>query len=146
MYFVAMADEKQRVVLTVDALVIDDEGRILIMERGTEPFKGRWVLPGGFVDPGETVEAACIREVREELGLDVRIVGLVGIYSTPGRDPRGSFVSIAYRVEVISGKILHTEEAPTHRWVGLHEILPMGFDHARIVADYRASAGEASCC
>jgi 8-oxo-dGTP diphosphatase len=135
-----MEHEKSRVVLTVDAIIRDELGRILLMERGAEPFKGTWVLPGGLVDPGETVEEACVREVMEELGLEVLIVGLVGIYSEPGRDPRGSFVSIAYQVEVVGGKILHTEEAPTHRWLGLHETLPMGFDHAWIVADYRAAA------
>lgn len=140
LYLAAMEHDAQRVVLTVDALIVDEEDRILLIERGAEPFKGSWVLPGGLVDPVETVEKACIREVKEELGLDVRVVGLMGIYSEPGRDPRGSFVSIAYQVEVVGGNILHTEEAPTHRWLGIDETLPMGFDHARIVADYRAAA------
>lgn len=128
----------ERVVLTVDAVISDDHGRVLVMERGTAPFSGTWVLPGGLVDPGETVEEACIREVREELGLEVKLTGLIGIYSEPGRDPRGSFVSIAYRAEVVSGTPIITPEARSHRWLEPGEELPMGFDHARILADHRA--------
>ncbi|MEX1132061.1 MAG: NUDIX hydrolase [Flavobacteriales bacterium] len=63
-----MEHDRHRVVLAVDALITDTECCILIMERGTQPFKGSWVLPGGLVDPGETVEEACTREVEEELG------------------------------------------------------------------------------
>jgi 8-oxo-dGTP diphosphatase len=135
-----MEHERQRVVLTVDALITDADDRILLMERGTHPFKGAWVLPGGLVDPGETVEEACIREVEEELGLKVRIVRLIGIYSTPGRDPRGAFVSIAFHARIAGGEIVPTEEAPAHRWLGPAEDLELGFDHARIVADHRAFA------
>ena len=126
------------VVLTVDAVISDERGRVLVMERGTEPFRGSWVLPGGLVDPGETVEQACIREVREELGLEVKLTGMIGVYSEPGRDPRGSFVSIAYRAEIVSGTPTMTPEARAHRWLEPDEEVRMGFDHARILADHRA--------
>jgi len=135
-----MEHMQQRVVLTVDALITDAKGRILLMERGTRPFKGTWVLPGGMVDPGETVEQACIREVKEELGLNVRLERLIGIYSTPGRDPRGAFVSIAFHASITSGEIVPTEEAPAHRWLEPGESLEMGFDHVQIVADFRDRA------
>lgn len=127
-----------RVVLTVDAVIADADGRVLVMERGTDPFRGTWVFPGGLVDPCETAEQACIREVLEELGLEVRLTGLIGIYSEPGRDPRGSFVSIAYRAEIVSGTPTVTPEARAHRWLEPDEEVPMGFDHARILADHRA--------
>ncbi|MBK9274022.1 MAG: NUDIX hydrolase [Flavobacteriales bacterium] len=133
-----MGHDPDRVVLTVDAVITDHAGRVLLMERGTDPFRGTWVFPGGLVDPGETVEQACIREVREELGLEVKLTGLIGIYSEPGRDPRGSFVSIAYRAEVVSGTPTVTSEARAHRWLEPGEEVPMGFDHARILADHRA--------
>lgn len=133
-----MGHHPDRVALTVDAVITDAHGRVLVMERGTEPFRGSWVLPGGYVDPGETVEQACIREVREELGLDVMLTGLIGIYSEPGRDPRGSVVSIAYRAEVVGGTLTVTAEARAHRWLEPDEDVPMGFDHARILADHRA--------
>lgn len=133
-----MGHHPDRVVLTVDAVITDGEGRVMVMERGTDPFRGTWVFPGGLVDPGETVEQACIREVREELGLDVKLIGLIGIYSEPGRDPRGSFVSIAYRAEIVGGTPIITPEARAHRWLEPDEVVPMGFDHARILADLRA--------
>ncbi|MEZ4756029.1 MAG: NUDIX hydrolase [Flavobacteriales bacterium] len=133
-----MGGTTDRVALTVDAVITDPSGRVLVMERGTAPFRGTWVFPGGYVDPGETVEQACMREVREELGLEVRLTGLIGIYSEPGRDPRGSVVSIAYRAEVVGGTLTVTAEARAHRWLEPDEEVPMGFDHARILADHRA--------
>ncbi len=137
-------DRPERVVLTVDAVIADERGHVLLMERGTEPFRGAWVLPGGLVDPGETVEEACIREVREEVGLEVRVVRPIGVYSTPGRDPRGSFVSIAFQVVVVGGEFQVTNEARAHRWCGPDEVAAMGFDHARIVADFRALPPDAT--
>jgi 8-oxo-dGTP diphosphatase len=133
-----MGNRPDRVALTVDAVITDEHGRVLVMERGTDPFRGTWVFPGGYVDPGETVEQACIREVREELGLEVKLTGLIGIYSEPGRDPRGSVVSIAYRAAIVSGTVTVTPEARAHRWLEPGEEVPMGFDHARILADHRA--------
>ena len=82
--------------LTTDCVVCDTEGRVLLIPRRNEPFKGEYALPGGFVDIGETVEAACRREVLEETGLAVAELRLVGVYSDPGRDPRGHTVSVAF--------------------------------------------------
>lgn len=132
-----MAHSSSRVVLTVDAVITDHHGRILLMERGTEPFRGSWVLPGGLVDPGETVEEAVVREVREELGLTVEVVRLIGVFSTPGRDPRGSFVSLAFHVRITGGEVIATEEAPAHRWLVSGEQVSMGFDHAAILQVFR---------
>ncbi|MCI4370683.1 MAG: NUDIX hydrolase, partial [Thermoplasmata archaeon] len=74
--------------LTVDAFWVS-RGRLLLVLRAREPFRGTWALPGGFVEAAESVEDAVVRELREETGLRARTVGLVGVYSQPGRDPRG---------------------------------------------------------
>ena len=82
--------------LTTDCVMFDGEARVLLIRRKNEPFKGAYALPGGFVDIGETTEAACRREVLEEAGIVVDRLYLVGVYSDPSRDPRGHAVSVAY--------------------------------------------------
>ena len=77
-------------------MIRDDDGRIVLIRRQNDPFKDGYALPGGFVDIGETVEAACRREVLEETGLSVGALKLVGVYSDPRRDPRGHSVSVAF--------------------------------------------------
>jgi ADP-ribose pyrophosphatase YjhB (NUDIX family) len=75
-------------------VIIEIDGRIVLIERKNYP--PGWAIPGGFVDVGESVEAAAIREMREETGLDVELTDLLGVYSRPDRDPRGHTVSIVY--------------------------------------------------
>ena len=81
--------------LTVDALIIYD-GELVLIKRKNPPYKGQFALPGGFVDIGETVEQATIREAKEETGLDINITRLLGVYSDPLRDPRGHTISICF--------------------------------------------------
>ncbi|MHC1636266.1 MAG: NUDIX domain-containing protein, partial [Candidatus Methanospirareceae archaeon] len=73
-------------VLTVDVVIKKDEGYVFI-KRKKEPYKGWWAIPGGIVEYGETVEEAARREAKEETGLDVRLIKLIGVYSDPSRDP-----------------------------------------------------------
>lgn len=134
-------EREDRIVLTVDVVITDVEGRILLMERGTEPFKGSWVLPGGVVEPGETVEQAAMREAQEETGLVLRIEGLIGVYSQPGRDPRGAFVSVAFHATIAGGTLQTTKEARAFQWAAPGQLPAMGFDHARIIADMPAACG-----
>jgi ADP-ribose pyrophosphatase YjhB (NUDIX family) len=86
----------------VDVVIASDEGIVLI-RRAAGPFEGRWALPGGFVEVGETVEAAATREAAEETGLAVELARLVGVYSDPERDPRGHNVSVAFLARVVGG-------------------------------------------
>lgn len=83
--------------LTVDAIIIY-EGKLVLIKRKNEPHKGMYALPGGFMDIGETIEAAVVREAKEETSLDVEIIKMVGIYSEPTRDSRGHTVSVCYLV------------------------------------------------
>ncbi|MBI2079076.1 MAG: NUDIX hydrolase [Euryarchaeota archaeon] len=122
--------------MTADPVVVQD-GKILLVKRGREPFKGRWCLPGGFVEPGEKVEAAAVRELREETGLEGKVVGLVGVYSEPGRDPRGPTVSVVYRVRVQPSAPKAGDDAEDARFWPLDALPPLAFDHDRIVADVR---------
>ena len=85
--------------LAVGTVIIDDQGRIVLVKRAIEPGYGKWVFPGGYVDRGEEVQRAAIREAREETGLDVRLDGLINIYSYTGRTP----VIVVYAATMIGG-------------------------------------------
>jgi len=120
--------------LTVDGVLIENE-RILLVRRLKEPFKGMWALPGGFVEVGETVEEAVKREVREETGLEVEVLRLVGVYSDPKRDPRGHVVSVAFLVKRVGGELKAGDDAENVAFHTLERLPPLAFDHGRIVED-----------
>lgn len=125
--------------LTTDCVVFDPEGRVLLVRRKNEPFVGCHALPGGFVEIGETVEAACRREVREEAGVEVGNLTLVGVYSDPKRDPRGHTVSIAYATLLPAAAVPRAgSDAASAEWVKEWRPLALAFDHARILADAEA--------
>ena len=120
--------------LTVDGVLIENE-EILLIRRGREPFKGRWALPGGFVEYGETTESAILREVREETGLETEIIRLLGVYSDPDRDPRGHTVSVVYMLRRKGGNLKGGDDASEARLFSLDSLPEMAFDHEKIVRD-----------
>ncbi len=123
--------------LTVDIIIelIDRPGRpILLIERKNPPHG--WALPGGFVDVGESLEQAAVREAAEEISLPVKLITLLGCYSDPARDPRGHTVGAVYTAES-SGEPQAADDAANVQ-IFLPENLPslLAFDHALILADY----------
>ena len=140
--------------LTADICIFARSGagwKLLLIRRGGHPYLGCWALPGGFADQGETIEATAARELQEETGLTGLPLRLVGVYSAPGRDPRGWTVSAAYAVRV--EKELDAVAADDAAEAGWFEVvlpgegpatvkLPEGgalaFDHAQIIADAAA--------
>ena len=121
--------------LTVDCVVMDAAGRVLLIRRGNPPFKGRYALPGGFVDVGETVEDACRRELMEETGVKAGKLALIGIYSDPKRDPRGHTTSAAFLTRVRSAKATAGDDAAGVEWVKGWRRVRLAFDHGKILAD-----------
>lgn len=133
----------RRAYLTAD-VIVEAEGGIVLVKRGHEPFKGFWALPAGFVEPGELIEQAAIREVKEETGLDVKLNGVVGVYSAPGRDPRGDVVTVCFRAERIGGQLKAASEAAEAKVFPKDELegLQLAFDHSKILEDYFKSLKE----
>lgn len=126
--------------LATDAVLVD-RGEILLIQRGKDPFEGAWALPGGFVEVGETVEAACERELGEETGLEAELIGLVGVYSDPDRDPRGHVISLPYlaRLDPSSGEREPRpgDDAAAASWFDLDDPPELAFDHDAILDDAR---------
>jgi 8-oxo-dGTP diphosphatase len=121
---------------TVD-IIIELMGGIVLIERKNPPYG--WALPGGFVDYGESLEAAAVREAREETSLDVVNLRLLGCYSDPGRDERMHTISTVYTADGC-GQPLAADDAANAGVFQLDSLPgPLCFDHARILADYAAS-------
>lgn len=121
--------------LTVDAVIQFSGGEIILIRRGNDPFKGHWALPGGFVEIGETVEDAVVREAREETGLEIQVIRLVGVYSDPNRDPRGHTVSVVFFAEPVGGELRADSDAADVLKTTDWRSLDLAFDHAKILAD-----------
>jgi len=124
--------------LAVDAAIFFRDGIVLI-KRMNPPYQGAWALPGGFVEVGETVEDAVCREAREETGLDIELLSMVGVYSDPGRDPRGHVVSVAFLARG-KGELESGSDAKSVQVFDLHELPPLAFDHERIIRDALSAA------
>jgi 8-oxo-dGTP diphosphatase len=82
--------------ITTDIFIFDDDLNFILIKRKNEPYKDCWAIPGVFVEYGETVENAAIREAKEETSIDVELMDLVNVYSKPDRDPRGHTITVAY--------------------------------------------------
>jgi 8-oxo-dGTP diphosphatase len=130
--------------LTTDCVILDSRGRVLLIRRGHPPYKGEFALPGGFVDVGETVEDACRREVKEEVGLDVSELTLIGVFSDPNRDPRGHTVSAAFLTELQGDAVpVAGDDAADAEWIEDWQSVDLAFDHAQIMSQAMRLAEQA---
>jgi 8-oxo-dGTP diphosphatase len=129
-----------RLALTVDVAVIHAEGErraVLLIQRDREPFAGSWALPGGFVEPGERLLEAALRELREETGLALADATFVGVYDAPERDPREHTIATAF-VALLGGvrpEASARDDARAVAWVPIDALPALAFDHATILAD-----------
>jgi 8-oxo-dGTP diphosphatase len=123
--------------LTVDAVIICKDSSIVLIKRKKDPYKDSWALPGGFVEYGETVESAILREVKEETGLEIDLCGIVGVYSDPERDPRGHTVTICYLALKTGGELKADTDASDVTCIPKSETtkLKLAFDHDLIIKD-----------
>ncbi|HEX3033996.1 MAG TPA: NUDIX hydrolase [Thermodesulfobacteriota bacterium] len=128
---------EKSITLTVDPIIITDDGKVVLVKRSFDPYKDHWALPGGMVDYGETVEDAVIREAKEETGFDIKIEKLVGVYSDPKRDPRGHFVSVCFLTKVGGGELKISEETKEVKLFSKEGLkyLKFAFDHEKILRD-----------
>jgi 8-oxo-dGTP diphosphatase len=131
--------EYPRPALTVDCVIfgLDESSKlkILLIQRALEPFKGDWALPGGFVDMEEDLEAAALRELREETGVTDVFIEQLFTFGQPGRDPRGRVVSVAYYalVNLAEHPVKASSDADHVEWFELDDLPQLAFDHRQIV-------------
>lgn len=129
---------KQRNPYPVVDSIIYSGNKVLLVQR-TEPIPGLWAVPGGFVDWGETFEAAAIREAKEETGLDIKVTDILGAYSDPTRDPRGHLVAVVFIAKKIGGKLKISHEHSDIKWFDLKNIdslKELHSDHIKVLKDF----------
>lgn len=110
--------------------------KVLLIQRGSEPFKGAWAFPGGFMEIDETTEQCAIRELEEETGLVVTDIHQIGAYSKVDRDPRGRTITVAY-LSIIDApaEVRGQDDAAKAQWFPLSELPTLAFDHTDIMED-----------
>jgi 8-oxo-dGTP diphosphatase len=132
-----------RPAVTVDCVVLGldtDDLKVLLVQRGVEPFVGAWALPGGFVLPDESLDAAARRELAEETGIADVFLEQLYTFGEPGRDPRGRVITVAYYAlaKLADFKVAAATDAAAAAWHPLGGLPPLAFDHADIVEVARA--------
>lgn len=127
-----------RPAVTVDAILISRAQSILLIERGREPFKGNWALPGGFVDMDESLETACMRELEEETGIQVQELKQFKAFGDVGRDPRHRTISVVFYAQTETEILPKAgDDAANALWFPLSDLPVLAFDHARILEEFK---------
>ncbi|MFP4090094.1 MAG: NUDIX domain-containing protein [Cyclobacteriaceae bacterium] len=128
----------QHIYVMVDAVVFtyqNEDLQVLLIERKSDPFKGKWALPGGFVEDDESLETAAFRELEEETGIKAKELHQFHAFGQPGRDPRGRAVSIAYFTKVNKESVnpQAATDAANVDWFSMNALPELAFDHAEIL-------------
>ena len=132
--------EYPRPSVTVDVVIFtiaDDDLKVLLIRRGAEPFKGKWALPGGFVNMNESLERAAARELKEEVGVSDVYLEQLFTFGEPKRDPRGRVISVCYfaLVDATRQTIRAASDAADAEWHSVFKLPRLAFDHRQIL-DY----------
>jgi 8-oxo-dGTP diphosphatase len=121
---------------TVDAVIEDTKGNIVLIKRKYPPFQGFYALPGGFIEKNEKFKKALHREVKEETNLDIKIIEKIGIFDTPGRDPRGNIHSTAFKCLVRDTSNMKSgDDSKDVKLVSKAQLknIELAFDHRKIL-------------
>ena len=127
-----------RPAVTADSVVITNEAepKVLLIERGADPYKGCWAFPGGFLNMDETTEQCAVRELKEETGMKILGLQQIGAYSKVDRDPRGRTITVAYLAVVDSPcEVIGLDDAAKAQWFPLDALPKLAFDHDEIMRD-----------
>ena len=129
-----------RPAVTADCIVMTNESlpKVLLIQRGFDPFKGCWAFPGGFMEMNETTEQCAIRELEEETGLKLDNLKQIGAYSKVDRDPRGRTITVAYLAIVDTPlEVKGLDDAAKAQWFPIDALPPLAFDHEDIMRDVK---------
>lgn len=124
--------------VAADSVVFRD-GRVLLIRRRKDPYKGYYALPGGILDENETLEECALRELHEETGLNGTVKGLLSILSDPNRDPRVRMVSAVYVIGDVQGDLKPGDDAAEAAFFDVGGLPHLAFDHDRAIQDFRKS-------
>lgn len=121
---------------TADCIIYDENKGIVLIERLNEPHG--FALPGGFVETGESVEEAAIREMKEETGLDIELLGILGVYSKPNRDPRFHTLTVTYVAKAKDIALLNAgDDASNAHFCRLEDVPHLCFDHDKAIQHFK---------
>lgn len=127
-----------RPAVTVDAILVSNRKFVLLIERGRDPFKGKWALPGGFIDMDEPLEIACQRELEEETGLRVGELKQFRAYGGVNRDPRHRTISVLFYAFTEDELVASAgDDAAKAQWFPLDQLPELAFDHQQIIAEFQ---------
>lgn len=122
--------------VTADCVIFGFDGvsiKVLLIQRGIDPYKGKWAFPGGFMRIDESVEECALRELREETGLESASVEQFGTFSAVNRDPRERVITVAHYALVKLSEVKGGDDAKAAKWFSYNEMPPLAFDHDHIL-------------
>ena len=127
-----------RPAVTVDAILISKNKNVLLIERGRDPFLGKWALPGGFIDMNEELETACQRELEEETGLRIEVLKQFKAFGGVNRDPRHRTISVIFYAFTETELMAKAgDDASNAQWFPLNDLPELAFDHLQILDEFK---------